>query len=126
MGDLGRYPIIIPSRPNSVRNMIEAECSRQNVALDIVLEIDAIAAILDLVEKGFGHAILSRYAIHGRPMRNRLRAARIVGPGITSDLVIATSKQRPLTRLAQRTIELVKSQIARDILTNPEAAHSDA
>jgi LysR family nitrogen assimilation transcriptional regulator len=126
MADLGRYPLIIPSRPNSVRNMIETECSRQNVALNIVLEIDAIAAILDLVEKGFGHAILSRYAIHGRPMRNRLRTARIVGPGITSDLVIATSKQRPLTRLAQRTIELIKSQIARDILTHPEAAQSDA
>jgi len=106
--------------------MIETECGRQNVTLNIALEIDAIAAILDLVEKGFGHAILSRYAIHGRPMRGTLQAARIVAPGITSHLVIATSTQRPLTRLAQRTIELIKSEIARDILAHPEAAQNKA
>jgi len=126
MVDLARYPLIIPSRPNSIRNMIETECGRQNVTLNIILEIDAIASVLDLVEKGFGHAILSHYAIHGRPLRGTLQAARIVGPGITSHLVIATSAQRPLTRLAQRTIELIKSEIARDTLTNPEAAQSKA
>jgi LysR family nitrogen assimilation transcriptional regulator len=104
--------------------MIEAECGRQNVTLNIALEIDAIASIIDLVEKGFGYAILSHYAIFGRPARGKLQAARIVGPAITSHLVIATSKQRPLTRLAQRTIELIKSDIARDILSHPEAARN--
>jgi len=44
----------------------------------------------------------------------------------TSHLVVATSTQRPLTRLAQRTIELIKSEIARDTLTRqrrPKARH---
>jgi LysR family nitrogen assimilation transcriptional regulator len=116
MADLGRYPLIIPSSPNTIRDMIEAECGRKNVMLDIALEIDAIPAILDLVEQGFGHAILSRYAVHGRERRGTLHAARIVGPSITSHLVIATSTQRPLARLARKTAELIKSEITRDIL----------
>lgn len=119
MSDLSRFPLIIPSRPNAIRNLIESECSRQNIALNIVLEIDAIAAVLDLVERGVGHAILSRNAIHDRPGSDAIRATPIVGPGITSHLYIATSAQRPLTSLARRTIELIKTAFDRKGLSGP-------
>jgi LysR family nitrogen assimilation transcriptional regulator len=111
MAELARYPLIIPSRPNSIRSLIETECGRQGVALNIVLEIDAIASVLDLVEQNAGHAILTRGALHGRAARGGLHAARIVGPGIATQLVIATSAQRPLTSLARRTVALIKSEI---------------
>ena len=115
MPDLGRYPLIIPSRSHAVRSLIETECGRQNVTLDIALEIDSIVSVLDLVERGFGYAILSRNAIRGRPESGTLVATRIVNPGITSHAVIATSSQRPLTTLARLTIGLIKSEIAGDI-----------
>jgi len=95
--------------------LIETECGRQNVTLDIALEIDSIVSVLDLVERGFGYAILSRNAIRGRPESGTLVATRIVNPGITSHAVIATSSQRPLTTLARLTIGLIKSEIAGDI-----------
>jgi LysR family transcriptional regulator, nitrogen assimilation regulatory protein len=111
MGDLPLYPLIIPSRPNSIRSLVETECGRQGVALNIALEIDAIASVLDLVEQHAGHAILTRAALHGRPA-NVLHAARIISPGIATQLVIATSTQRPLTTLARRAVALIKSEIA--------------
>jgi LysR family nitrogen assimilation transcriptional regulator len=120
MADLARYPLIIPSRPNSVRYLVETECLRHNVAFNIALEIDAISSVLDLVERGFGYAVLSAHAIYGRPQRGTLQAARIVSPGITSHLSIATSAQRPLTSLARRTIELIKAEIAGGAFSQPE------
>jgi LysR family transcriptional regulator, nitrogen assimilation regulatory protein len=115
MQDLGRYPLIIPSRSHAVRSLIETECGRQSIALNIALEIDSIPSVLDLVERGFGHAILTRNAIRGRPESGALTAARIVNPSITSHVVIATSAQRPLTTLARLTIGLMKSEIAGDL-----------
>ena len=112
LADLARYPLIIPSRPNVFRNLIEAECARHDVKLDVTLEIDSIAAVLDLVERGFGYAVLTRDALHGHGAAPPLRAARIVSPAVTSHLVIATAAQRPLGSLARHTIALIKSELA--------------
>jgi LysR family transcriptional regulator, nitrogen assimilation regulatory protein len=113
IADLARYPLIIPSRPNALRNLIEAECGRKNVALDIILEIDAITSVLDLVERGVGYAILTRNAVQDRVATNAIQATPIVGPGITSHLYIATAAQRPMTRLARHTINLIRTEFSR-------------
>lgn len=109
-GDLSRYPLIIPSRPNAIRNRIENECSRRGIALTIDLEIDAIASVLDLIERGHGYGILARHAISGRG--ETLRAAPIRGPSISSSLVVASAPQRPLTTLARQTVEAIKAMVA--------------
>ena len=119
MAELARYPLIIPGRPQAVRTHVEAECARHGMTLDIALEIDAIPSVLDLVARGIGHAILSRTAIHTWGMSGVVRARRIVGPGIVSRLVIATSAQRPLTGLARSTIALIRSEIAGGVFAVP-------
>lgn len=108
--DLPRYPLIIPSRPNAIRNRIESECSRRGIVLDVRLEIDAIAAVLDLIERGHGYGILARHAISGR--ENTLRALPVRNPKVSSSLVIASAAQRPLARLARRTIETIRQIVA--------------
>lgn len=111
MSDLSSWPVIVPSQPNALRNLAEVECARLGVRLDISLEVDAIESLLDLVDRGMGYAILSRNAIFGRAQRPNLRAAHIVSPTLPSRLVIASSAQRPLTRLAEGTMQLIKAQI---------------
>jgi LysR family transcriptional regulator, nitrogen assimilation regulatory protein len=118
MRDLARYPLIIPSRPNALRNLIESECGRHNIALNVILEIDSIISVLDLVERGVGHAILPGNAINDCARRNAVHVSQIVSPNITSHLHVATSSQRPLTSLARKTIELVRAEFARQ----PQAA----
>jgi LysR family nitrogen assimilation transcriptional regulator len=121
MAALARYPLIIPSSPHSIRSLVQSECSRNGVTLEIALEVDSISSVLDLVERGLGHAILSHMAVHAWGKHGQLQVRRIVEPAITSDLVIATSARRPLTRLAQRTVELIKAEIAAGIFAVPNA-----
>jgi LysR family nitrogen assimilation transcriptional regulator len=116
MRELSEYPLIAPSQPNAIRNLLDVQSARLGIALDITLEVDSIESLLDLVERGMGYAVLSRNAIYGRAQRHHLRAAAIVSPSLPSRLVIATSAQRPLTRLAQGTIDLIKAKIEGGIL----------
>ena len=115
MKDLARYPLIVPSRPNAVRNLIETEAGAHGVTLDVALEIDAIASVIDLVARGYGHAILSRIAIESWANDGTLRATPIVRPAITSRVVLATSRERPLTALAQATAELIHTDIVPNV-----------
>lgn len=111
MKELRAYPLIVPSRPNAVRNLIETEAAAQGIALDIALEIDAIASVIDLVAGGYGHAILSRVAVESWAKNGALRATPIVRPAITSRVVLATSRERPLPALAAGTIALLQGEI---------------
>ncbi|HWI14495.1 MAG TPA: LysR substrate-binding domain-containing protein, partial [Burkholderiales bacterium] len=112
--DLARYPLIVPSRPNAVRNLIETEAAAQGISLDVTLEIDAIASVVDLVARGYGYAILSRIALESWAKNGTLRATPIVRPAITSRVVLATSRERPLTALAQGTLDLIHTDIVPD------------
>ncbi|ODS67868.1 MAG: LysR family transcriptional regulator [Bordetella sp. SCN 67-23] len=116
MRELANYPLITPGQPNAIRNLLDVQCARLGVPLSVELEVDAIESLLDLVDRGMGYAVLSRNAIYGRAHRPNLHASRIVSPSLTSQLVIATVSQRPLTRLAQSTIDLIRKRIQGGIL----------
>lgn len=129
LADIAGLPLIIPSRPNALRTFIEAEFERRRLPLNAALEIDSIPAVIDLVARGLGHAILSRHAIRDHALQRKLHAARITSPEVVSRWVIATATQRPLTRLAQHTIDLLKAVIAQELsadATSPARAVPDA
>lgn len=115
MADIADLPLIIPSRPNALRTFIESEFDLRRLPLNAALEIDSIPAVIDLVARGLGHAILSRHAIRDHALRRKLHAARIISPEIVSRWMIATATQRPLTRLAQHTVDLLKAVIAQEL-----------
>jgi len=74
----------------------------------VALEIDGVAAILDLVEDGSGSAVLSRNAVvtSARPHAFTMRA--ITQPPLRSKLLMALSSQRPTTLTQQAAIPLIK------------------
>jgi LysR family transcriptional regulator, nitrogen assimilation regulatory protein len=108
---LGDYPLIIPSQPHSLRRLVESEAARHDVPLDVRLEIDGIPSLLELVAIGAGQGVLFRTALTNAYVPEGLIAAPIVDPVITTQLFVATVAQRPLTRLAERTLALVRQQL---------------
>ena len=112
MRDLPRYPLIIPSRPNAIRALVEARLAALGLRPQVALEIDAVGAILELVLEGQGYAILSPRAVPDDETGRRLHARPIVQPVLASTLALATSAQRPSTPLQQAAIALLREVIA--------------
>ena len=101
------YPLIIPSRPHTIRMLVESRLAAVGLKPNIALEVDGVRAILDLVARGHGHAVLARYALIEAGDAARLVARPIVAPALRTMMSIATSAQRPLTRMAAETVGLI-------------------
>jgi len=106
--ELGKYPLILPSQPNTQRVLIETTAAAANVELDIPLRIDGSNFILELVHQGHGHTILPRYIVEESPHAREFGISRIVSPSLTTMLSLVTSSQRPVTKLAQETGKLIR------------------
>ncbi|HQU47670.1 MAG TPA: LysR family transcriptional regulator [Casimicrobiaceae bacterium] len=105
--DLPAYPLVIPSRPHSIRALVETRLAAIGARPQVALEVDAVGAILELVAEGQGHAILSRRAASAADVAHKLVARPIVRPALTSSLAIAVSAQRPATPVQDAAVTLV-------------------
>jgi LysR family nitrogen assimilation transcriptional regulator len=94
------YPLVIPGWRHAIRAQMESEAAKLNLKLNIAIEVDAVAPILDLVLDGFGHAVLPRGAVRGHAHEARLHLAHIGAPTLCTRLVMGTSRQHPLSRIA--------------------------
>jgi LysR family nitrogen assimilation transcriptional regulator len=105
---LADMPLVIPSRPNAVRMRIESALAELQAKPQIELEIDGVAAILDLVADGAGYAILSRNAVK-HSIRPSAFSTRTLGePTLSIELTTAISALRPTTLTQQATLELLR------------------
>jgi LysR family nitrogen assimilation transcriptional regulator len=111
--DLPAYPLIIPSRPNAIRALVDARLATLGMRPQVALEIDAIGAILELVAEGQGHAVLSPRAIEASDAGRQLVARPIVQPPLTTTLAIVVSAQRPSTPVQAAAIALIELLLPR-------------
>ena len=105
--EVARVPLVIPSRPNAIRMHVESEMAAIGCRPSIALEIDGVAAILDLVADGAGSAILSRNAVASSIKPSAFTVRAITDPPLRTRLSLATSSQRPATLTQQATLELM-------------------
>ena len=112
--DIAALPLVIPNRPNAIRMLIEAHMADIGCKPMIGLEIDGVAAILDLVADGAGHAILSKYAIVTAAKPDAYLLNPIVSPKLVSKLSVATASGRITTLTQKTTLDLIQ-KVARDV-----------
>jgi LysR family transcriptional regulator, nitrogen assimilation regulatory protein len=104
--DVAALPLIIPTRPNAIRMLVEAEMANINCRPNIALEIDGVPAILDLVLDGAGCAVLSKNAVTTSGQASLFAVSPIAG--LHSKLSVAVSSQRPATLTQQAMLELIQ------------------
>ena len=107
--DVAKLPLVIPSRPNALRMVVESEMAAIGCRPTIALEIDGVSAILDLVADGAGSAILSRNAVASSIKPSAFTVRAIGEPPLRTRLSLATSSARPATLTQQATMELVRA-----------------
>ncbi|MFD0668407.1 LysR substrate-binding domain-containing protein [Ramlibacter sp. MAHUQ-53] len=111
--DVAKLPLVIPSRPNAIRMLVESEMANQGLKPTIALEIDGVSSILELVADGTGSAILSRNAVQtsARPQAFSMRP--IGTPPLRSQLSLAVSSLRPATLTQRATVDLIRATALR-------------
>ncbi|MDQ7988183.1 MAG: LysR substrate-binding domain-containing protein [Candidatus Dactylopiibacterium sp.] len=114
LDELLPLPLVIPRQPNANRMLVEAEFAALGARPVIALEVDGVAAILDLVADGVGHAVLSRNAVQ-RSIRASAYAVRPIvrrsGEQLRIHVHTAVSALCPVTRAQARTLELIRRLI---------------
>ncbi len=111
LNDLAQLPLIVPSRPNAFRLLIDTEMQRVNGKPNIVLEIDGLNAILELVKEGMGYAVLPAYTLSNFAKPEHFSTHRIEKPKLMSQLMLVWSARRPMTATHRATMQLTQDVV---------------
>ena len=110
--DVAARELVIPSRPHAIRMLLETQLAAAGLKPRIGLEIESVPAILDLVEHGELHAVLTRSALRGREKAFVARPIHIApGRPLNTTLWLATSAQRPRGPLLEQGAALVQQML---------------
>jgi len=111
LAELAEQPLVIPSRPHSLRMLVESALAASARRARVALEIESVPAMLDLVQQGGVHAVLAHNAIRTSGHESAFQLRPIGQPPLTATLWIATSAQRPRGPLIDQAIRLVREQL---------------
>jgi LysR family transcriptional regulator, nitrogen assimilation regulatory protein len=101
---LSQLPLLLPSRPNAFRILLEDAMQARKLKPIIAMEVDGLNAILSLVQEGLGHAVLPSYTLTSL---EGLSTRAIVEPQLMSQLMMVRSALRPVTQTQQKAQELL-------------------
>jgi len=108
---LAQKPLILPSQPHGLRELVDHVSIRQGIALKVAYEINALSTIKDLVEDGAGSTMLPYAAVYREIKQCRMTASRIKGRPYTQTVVLATATQQPLPLAGQKVLECIKAEV---------------
>ena len=109
LAEVAELPLILPSRPNAFRILIEGEMRTINRKPNISLEVDGLNAILSLVKEGMGHAVLPSYTLSNFDDPTPYTVRSITQPRIMSQLMLVRAARRPSTETQKKAVEVVKT-----------------
>ncbi len=107
LADLPGYPLIVPERGHAIRKLLETRAVLAGLTLDIAWEVSSIAAIIDLVCAGYGHAVLHASAVAASGRADLLRVRPLVQPRLNSMLCLAVSAHKRASPLLRETTQLL-------------------
>jgi LysR family transcriptional regulator, nitrogen assimilation regulatory protein len=108
--EVAHLPLVIPTRPHTLRLLLETEMARQGCRPLVALEVDSVAAILDIVADGAGTTVLSRRSTQTLAA-TAFELRPIVSPPLRSKLSLAVSAQRPATLTQKAVQELIPTVV---------------
>jgi LysR family transcriptional regulator, nitrogen assimilation regulatory protein len=113
--ELADHPLIIPSRPHSIRMSVENALAGVDRKIRVAHEIECIPAVIDLVRQGHGFGVLPLNAVKSTPWGEQVQVKPILAPILKTSLSIATSAQRPKSPLMRKAIDVIRDIVRREI-----------
>jgi LysR family nitrogen assimilation transcriptional regulator len=109
LADAAALPLVMPSGPNALRQLLERETRPRGLPLRIVAEVDSVQTMLSLVARGVSHTVLPQSALRLWTYPQPLHAASIHAPAIRNRIVLAVPKARPATRPSRFAVEVLRA-----------------
>jgi LysR family nitrogen assimilation transcriptional regulator len=113
ISELAGQPCLLPGPGNGLRRVVDAGCWSERIQPRVQAEIDCVAALKQLVERGVGCTVLPFGAVHREVQEGRLRARPFRSPAMRAMLVIATPPSKPVTPLIRSVIEMLQTEVRR-------------
>ncbi|MFC4271354.1 LysR family transcriptional regulator [Sneathiella chungangensis] len=102
-------PLVMASRPNSLRILLDRAAMINNVTLNIIREIDSLAITKTLIRRGFGYSLMGFGAVHEEVLRGELSAAPMAGQEFRRSLTLSRPTGSLVTNAMTATIELIEN-----------------
>ncbi|MBT0568845.1 LysR family transcriptional regulator [Curvibacter sp. CHRR-16] len=115
LATLAELPLILPSRPNAFRILIETELVRLGLKPRIELEVDGLNAILELVGEGLGFAVLPPYTLSHIDKAQVFSTRKLFNPQLVCELMLVTSAHRPVTG-THKAVQAVVADVVREAM----------
>lgn len=103
------HPLVLPAAPHVIRGLIERHALRADAALNVAVNCDSLAAIVQLVRSGYG-TIYPSFPMAEEIARGDLVAVPIVNPTPKWQISIVLSK-----RTSNRRAAVVIAQLVNDV-----------
>lgn len=113
LAELARRDCVLPGPENGLRRVVDAACAAESVRPRVLTEVDCVAALKQLVERGVGPTVLPFGAVHREVREGKLRARPFRAASMRALLVIATPANRPVTPLVRATVAMVQEEVER-------------
>ncbi|WP_396333742.1 LysR substrate-binding domain-containing protein [Burkholderia anthina] len=111
LADIAAWPMILPSAPHGIRNMLEQARPGAGTTLDVVAETNAMSVQKSLVARGHGFTVLPSIAVIDDIARDALRAAPLSDPELQRTIVLALPNTRRIAAAVRAVTALLVDEM---------------
>lgn len=113
---LADIPLVLPSRPNATRRLLDLWGASSGVPLNVAMEVDDHSITRALVREGIGFTLLTRGAVEAELRRGDIQVWPLA-PRATWTLALVSTTNAPRSPILTAFIETLR-EVARDLTTS--------
>lgn len=125
LADVVQRPLVMPSGPHALRQLLEQHTRPRGLPLKLVAEVDSVQTVLSVVARGVADTVLPISATRAWVYPQPLQVAAIHAPAMRNKLVLAVPAAHPATRLSRYAAHLLR-QLVVEHFAPGEAARGKA
>jgi LysR family nitrogen assimilation transcriptional regulator len=101
LAELAKLPWVLPRRPNAIRSLIDAAFASNNLAVNVVVEIDSLHSAMETVRRGFGVGATTLGAIKEDLQAGTLKARTLGDAPLMRSMYLSRRQSPGLTPAAE-------------------------
>lgn len=95
---LAQLPLMLPSRPHGLRELLDRHAKACGIEFDVMLEIDPLRPLIKLLDRASGYSVLSHAAVASEVSEGRVVLISIRNPSLQREAFLVRKRGRPVSR----------------------------